>query len=134
MRFETVSKVQDIHGDIGLWGTAPAGDAVVFAFTKNEDVRDTELSPKLYIAWADANGQYELLEDSKIFNLPAGNYSVSAITYNAAHKTKSVDSQTFALTLGSSFLETLFYSLDTILNILALIAIAIGILITILVT
>lgn len=120
------------HGKVTLTGGAKAGNAVIVLFSETGERKD--LPPKIYTAWADENEKFVLVEDSSIFNLPPGEYSVSAITYDQVHKTKSADSTSFDITVKQSLVSQLVHNFDAFLNILALIAIIVGILITILVS
>ena len=126
-----ITKIQNTHKQVALWGTAPAGDAVVVAFTRT-DV--TNSPPKIYTTWTDRAGNFSLYEDKNVFGLPEGEYTASAITYNQTHMTKSATSRTFSFSVHRPFAEQLIHLLDIILNIIAIIAIVVGILTTILVT
>jgi len=131
----TVTKIQNTRGRIAFWGTAPAGSAVVFAFTeKMSNVSDKVITPKIYTVQADARGRFELWEDTKIFNLPKGDYTGTVSAYDPVRELKSAQSHTFSFTVSESFWNNLLYSADTILNVLALLVILIGLLMTILVT
>ena len=130
----TVTKIQNTRGKIAFWGTAPAGSVVVFAFTEKTDtVSNKVITPKIYTVQSDANGRFELWEDASIFHLPKGDYIGSAAAYDPVREIKSVQSHTFSFTVTESFWNSLLYSADTILNILALLVILIGLLMTILV-
>jgi len=131
----TVTKIQNIKGRIAFWGTAPAGSAVVFTFTeKMSNASDNVTTPKIYTVQADASGHFELWEDTKIFNLPKGDYTGTVSAYDPVRELKSAQSHTFSFTVSESFWNNLLYSADTILNVLALLVILIGLLMTILVT
>ncbi len=130
----TVTKIQNTRGRIAFWGTAPAGSVVVFAFTENmKNASDKVSTPKIYTIQADAKGHFELWEDASIFNLPKGTYTGSVSAYDPVREIKSAQSHTFSFTVTESFWNSLLYSADTILNILALLVILIGLLMTILV-
>jgi hypothetical protein len=128
----TIETVRSGHGKVTLTGTAPALDAVIVLFS--EVGTRSHLPPKIYTAWADTSGKFSLVEDSSIFNLPPGEYNVSAITYDQIHKTKSANSTTFSFSVNRSLPERFVHSFDILLNILALIAIIIGLFVTILVS
>ncbi len=127
-----VSVVTNEHGKVTLTGSAPANDAVIVLFS--ETGKQANLPPKIYTAWADKTGKFTLSEDNSVFNLPPGGYNVSAITYDQVHKTKSANSTTFAFTVSRPLDELVVHKLDVLLNILALIAIVIGLFVTILVS
>ena len=127
-----VSVVSTEHGEVALSGTAPRGDAVIILFS--ETGKQANLPPKIYTAWADKNGKFTLTEDSSVFNLPPAEYNVSAITYDQVHKTKSANSTTFSFIVNRPLDELVVHKLDIFLNILALIAIVIGLFVTILVS
>lgn len=127
-----ITTVQSRHGQVTLTGSAPAGDAVIVLFS--ETGAKANLPPKIYTTWANASGKFSLIEDSSVFNLPPGEYNVSAITYDRVHKTKSANSTTFTFTVNRSLAELLVHKLDVFLNILAFIAIIIGLFVTILVS
>ena len=127
-----VSVVNTEHGEVALSGTAPAGDAVIVLFS--ETGIQVNLPPKIYTAWADQSGKFSLIEDNSVFNLPPGQYSVSAITYDQIHKTKSTNSTTFNFSVSQPIEELIVHKLDIFLNILALIAIIVGLFVTILVS
>lgn len=130
-----VTKIQNIRGRIAFWGTAPANSTVVFALTLNsEGVSGKAITPKIYTTQAGADGRFELWEDASIFNLPKGEYTGSVSAYDPMRELKSAQSHTFSFSVTESFWNTLLYSADTILNILALLVILIGLLMTILVT
>ncbi|MDP3697112.1 MAG: hypothetical protein Q8R55_03705 [Candidatus Taylorbacteria bacterium] len=148
-----VTKIQNIRGKIAFWGTAPANSVVVFAFIPLEAARarsvplpltgftedgenstDKTITPKIYTTQADANGRFELWEDTSVFNLPKGNYTGSVSAYDPVREIKSGQSQTFSFKVTESFWNKLLYSTDTILNILALLVVIVWILVTILVT
>jgi|GEM_PF-2418304 len=130
----TVTKIQNTRGRIAFWGTAPVGSIVVFAFTENmKNASDKVSTPKIYTIQADAKGHFELWEDASIFNLPKGAYTGSVSAYDPGREIKSAQSHTFSFTVTESFWNSLLYSADTILNILALLVILIGLLMTILV-
>ncbi len=129
----TVTKIQNTRGQIAFWGTAPAKSDVVFAFMENTKNGSKIVTPKIYTTQADANGRFELWEDTSIFDLPKGSYTASVSTYDRVRGIKSAQSHTFSFTVTESFWNSLLYSADSILNILALIVILIGLLMTILV-
>ncbi len=130
----TVTKIQNIRGKIAFWGTAPVHSVVVFAFTedKNNETGGAAV-PKIYTTQVDGSGRFELWEDASIFHLPKGDYTGSASAYDPVREIKSAQSHTFSFTVNESFSNSLLYSADTILNILALLAIIIGLLMTVLV-
>ena len=129
-----VTKLQNTRGQIAFWGTAPAKNDVVFVFTLNsESASGKTVTPKIYTTQVDVNGRFELWEDTSIFNLPKGSYTASVSAYDPVHGIKSAQSHTFSFTVTESFWNTLLHSSDTILNILALLVILIGLLMTILV-
>ncbi len=127
-----IAVVESKHGEIALTGTAQSGEAVIILFS--ETGTRANFPPKIYTAWTDTKGAFSLTEDSSVFNLPPGNYSVSGITYDPAHKTKSSNSTTFSFTVHQTLTERFVHSFDVLLNILALMAIIIGLLVTILVS
>ena len=126
-----ITKIQNTHTQVALWGTAPPNDAVVIAFLQADAPNSP---PKMYTAWADKTGHFSLYEDKNIFGLPNGAYNASAITFNQAHMTKSAESRTFSFNVTRPFAEQMIHLLDVFLNIIAIIVIAVGILTTILVT
>lgn len=129
-----VTKIQNIRGNMAFWGTAPANSVIVFAFTEDrKNGTGSAVAPKIYTTQADENGRFELWEDASIFHLPKGDYTGSVSTYDPAREMKSAQSHSFSFTVTESFWNSLLYSADTILNILALIVILIGLLMTILV-
>lgn len=127
-----ITVIESNHGQVTLTGTAQNGSAVIVLFS--DTGMRANLPPKIYTTWADDNGAFHLVEDSSVFNLPPGDYAVSAITYDQVHKTKSATSTTFSFTVKQTLLDRFVYSFDVFLNILALIAILIGLLVTILVS
>jgi hypothetical protein len=130
----SVTKIQNIRGNMAFWGTAPANSIVVFAFT--EDIKGGTVSataPKIYTTEVDGSGRFELWEDASIFHLPKGDYTGSVSAYDPVREMKSAQSHSFSFTVTESLSNSLLYSADTILNILALIVILIGLLMTILV-
>jgi hypothetical protein len=100
----------------------------------SETASGKAVTPKIYTTQAGADGRFELWEDASIFNLPKGAYTGSVSAYDPTREIKSAQSHTFSFNVTESFLNTLLYSADTILNILALLVILIGLLMTILVT
>lgn len=127
----TVTKIQNMRGQIAFWGTATANSIVVFSFTK---ASEKNVVPKIYSTQTDAKGNFELLEDATVFNLPNGNYQGTATTYDPVKETKSIKSHTFSFSVKEPLWNTFLHSVDTILNILALLAIVAGLLMTILVS
>lgn len=131
----TVVKIQNIRGRIAFWGTAPAGSVVVFAFTEaTTENANKRVTPKIYTTQADINGRFELWEDTAIFNLPKGAYTGSVSAYDPVREIKSAQSHTFSFTITEPFWNAFLHSGDTLLNILALLIIVIGLLMTILVS
>lgn len=130
----TVTKVQNIRGNMAFWGTAPSNSVVVFAFTQDtKNGAGSKAAPKIYTTQVDKNGHFELWEDASIFHLPKGDYTGSVSAYDPVREIKSAQSHSFSFTVTESFWNSLLYSADTILNILALLVIIIGLLMTILV-
>ena len=128
----TVTKIQNMRDQVTFWGTAPANSIVSFAFSEKSG--NGNLPPKMYFTPTDAKGNFTLIEDVKVFNLPTGNYTVSATTYDPIKNVKSANSQTFSFAVKESFWNIILRSADSILNILALLVILGGILMTVLVT
>ena len=130
-----VTKIQNTHGQIAFWGNAPANSIVVFAFTDNiKHGVGKNLAPKIYSTQTDANGHFSLTEDANVFNLPQGDYNGSASSYDPGRNIKSAQSQTFSFIVKETLWNMVLHSADTILNIVALSAIAMGLLMTILVS
>lgn len=130
----TVTKIQNIRGSIAFWGTAPANSVVVFAFMEDrKNGTGGVTATKIYTTESDANGHFELWEDASIFHLPKGDYSGSASAYDPIREIKSAQSHSFSFTVTESFWNSLLYSADTILNIIAIFVIIMGLMMTILV-
>ncbi len=131
----TVTKIQNTHGQIAFWGNAPANSIVVFAFSdKIKPSAQKDVAPKIYSTQTDASGYFALLEVTNVFNLPQGDYNGSASSYDPGRNIKSAQSQTFSFTVKETLWNVALHSADIILNILALLAIATGLLMTILVS
>ena len=124
-----IIKIESSHKNITITGSARPGDAVLFIFSGTN-----KLQPKIYTAWADKTGKFTLEEDSGVFNLPKGSYEVSSITYDPITQTKGENAKDFKLEVKGSLFESLFYGVDKILNILAILVILGGLMITMLVT
>ncbi len=131
----TVTKIQNMRGQIAFWGNAPANSIVVFALTeKNTTTPGKSVIPKIYSTQTNSTGHFALWEDTNVFNLPKGAYNGSVSTYDPVRGMKSAKSQTFSFAIKEPLWSTLLHSADTILNIIALLAIILGLLMTILVS
>ena len=130
-----ILKIASTHKSLTIWGKTKPKNGVIFVFEETDKNSNTEsLGPKVYTVWANDHGDFTLKEDTGVFSLPKGKYKVTAITYDSNTKTKSENGKVFQIEIKGSSIEWLFSSLDKILNILALLVILAGFLMTVLVS
>ena len=94
-----------------------ANQAVVVLFNR-PGMQTQGLGPRMYSGQADAQGKFEIREDTDIFALSPGTYVVNAFTYDSIHQEKSAPSIGTPFTVSPPLLHIIFHRVDTFLNFL----------------
>ncbi len=125
----TITEAQDVKGNITIAGKAKANSFVVATIVREGDPASP---PELYAGESDKNGKFNIIEDQNTFTLPTGIYDASVVAYDAERNVKSPPSPTIRLTVHDSLLQQTLTNLDEILNISAVVFVAVALFATIL--
>jgi hypothetical protein len=93
---------------------------------------DMGVGPRMYSGISDTNGDFVISEDTSIFALSPGDYTVTAFEYNPETQEKSKLGNSMPFTLQSSMSKQIFGKIDTALNIFLLLFILSGVGVTLL--
>jgi len=113
-------------------GTAMPNHLVVMYLSRQDDDRDASF--KTYLARANTNGDWEIVQDRDIFYLSSGKYLASAVTYNEDKGQKSEMSKTISFEIKQPFWRKFITKIDTLLNIIVFVFVILGIFLTVLMT
>lgn len=126
----TITAVAGTEGSIAIIGHARPQETIVATLVRAGDA--TTARPHLYADTADDTGTFTIREDAGIFSLPTGPYSVQVVAYDGAAGMKSAPSASVQLEVATHPVRQFLGFADHLLNLLAIVFIAVGVLATVL--